>query len=151
MLLVSACGIVTLVVRRDARVAGAALTLIPWVFGYALAAEPWTEPSGAPIRTTIVQGGVPQDRKWVRDQFVPTLNLYRDAMLDATDTERSPWYIVRSDDKRAARLNCITHLLSQIPYKTHTPEKVKLPDRDKDDAYDDVKSVKNRRFIPEIF
>ena len=41
----------------------------------------------------------------------------RDAMLEATDTEHAPWYIVRSDDKKRARLNCIAHILSQIPYK----------------------------------
>jgi hypothetical protein len=39
------------------------------------------------------------------------------AMLDATDTEQSPWNIVRSDDKKRARLNCISHLISQIPYE----------------------------------
>ena len=42
----------------------------------------------------------------------------RDLMLDATDTEHAPWYIVRSDDKRRARLNCIAHILRLIPYET---------------------------------
>ena len=53
----------------------------------------------------------------------------RDMMLEATDTEFAPWYIVRSDDKRRARLNCIRHLLSLIPYKKVPREKVKLPKR----------------------
>ena len=50
----------------------------------------------------------------------------RDMMLEATDTEHSPWYILRSDDKKRARLNCIAHLLSLIPYKELPTEEVKL-------------------------
>ena len=53
----------------------------------------------------------------------------RDMMLDATDTEHAPWYILRSDDKKRARLNCIAHLLKQIPYEEVPREKVKLPKR----------------------
>ncbi len=53
----------------------------------------------------------------------------RDAMLDATDTDFSPWNIVNSDDKKRARLNIISHLLSQIPYKKLKREKVTLPER----------------------
>jgi len=75
----------------------------------------------------------------------------RDQMMEATDTEQAPWHIIRSDDKRAARLNCISHFLGQIPYKKHTPEKVALPERDESDAYDDADSMKERRYIPEIF
>jgi polyphosphate kinase 2 (PPK2 family) len=44
-------------------------------------------------------------------------SMARDRMLDATDTEHAPWHIVRSDNKKRARLNCIAHLLSQIPYQ----------------------------------
>jgi polyphosphate kinase 2 len=73
----------------------------------------------------------------------------RDQMMDATDTEYAPWHIVRSDDKRSARLNCISHFLSQIPYKKHTPDKVTLPERDEADAYDDAASMKERRYIPD--
>ena len=51
----------------------------------------------------------------------------RDMMLEATDTKHAPWYIVRSDDKRRARLNCIAHILAQIPYKKVDRAKVKLP------------------------
>ena len=75
----------------------------------------------------------------------------RDIMLDATDTDKSPWYIVRSDDKRAARLNCISHFLSQIPYQKHSEKKVVLPDLDETNAYDDEKTMTERRYIPEIF
>ena len=72
----------------------------------------------------------------------------RDMMLEATDTEFAPWYIVPSDDKRRARLNCISHMLSLIPYKKVPREKVKLPKRSKQGAYDDEAALKGRRFVP---
>jgi polyphosphate kinase 2 (PPK2 family) len=72
----------------------------------------------------------------------------RDAMLTATDTEYAPWYIVHSDDKKRARLNCISHLLSLIPYKDPQLEEVKLGRRKLKDKYDDEASLKGRRFIP---
>src|SRR5262245_61285683 len=75
----------------------------------------------------------------------------RDMMLEATDTDFAPWHIVRSDDKKRARLNCISHLLSIIPYKEVPREKVKLPDRSKKSAYDDEATLQNRRFIPEKY
>ena len=75
----------------------------------------------------------------------------RDKMLEATDTKHAPWYILRSDDKRRARLNCITHLLEQIPYKKVPREKVKLPKRAMKRAYDDEASLKGRKFVPERY
>jgi polyphosphate kinase 2 len=75
----------------------------------------------------------------------------RDMMLDATDTEEAPWSIVRSDDKRKARLNCISHLLSQIPYKDAPRDKVELPRRSKKGKYDDQATLEGRRFVPEIY
>ena len=72
----------------------------------------------------------------------------RDMMLEATDTEFAPWYIVPSDDKRRARLNCISHLLSLIPYKKVSRKKVKLPKRSKQGVYDDEATLKIRRFVP---
>jgi hypothetical protein len=72
-------------------------------------------------------------------------------MLDATDTEHAPWYIVRSDDKKRARLNCISHLLSLIPHKKIPRKKVKLPKRSSKHAYDDQASLKGRRFVPEKY
>jgi polyphosphate kinase 2 len=74
----------------------------------------------------------------------------RDKMLEATDTKYAPWHIVRSDNKRAARLNCISHLLSLIPYRKVPRDKVELPKRKKKDAYNDLASLKGRRFIPEV-
>jgi polyphosphate kinase 2 len=73
----------------------------------------------------------------------------RDIMLKKTDTRFAPWHIVRSDDKRAARLNTIAHLLSRIPYKKLPREKVKLPGRSSKRAYDDDKSIARRRFVRE--
>ena len=56
-------------------------------------------------------------------------------MFAATDTALAPWYVARSDDKKRARLNIITHLLGKIPYKKAPREKVKLPERQKDHHY----------------
>ena len=75
----------------------------------------------------------------------------RDLMLDATDSEHAPWYIVRSDDKKRARLNCISHLLSLIPYKKIPREKVKLPKRSSKHAYDDQASLQDRKFVLEKY
>jgi polyphosphate kinase 2 len=63
----------------------------------------------------------------------------RDEMFTATDTGFAPWYVARSDDKKRARLNIITHLLSQIPYKAPKRDKVKLPARQKPGQYKDPK------------
>ncbi len=72
-------------------------------------------------------------------------------MLKATDTKRAPWHILRSDDKKRARLNCLRHILDLIPYTTISREKVKLPDREMKHAYDDTASLKGRKFVPEIY
>jgi polyphosphate kinase 2 len=71
----------------------------------------------------------------------------RDLMFEATDTEFAPWYVVPSDDKRRARLNCISHLLGLIPYKQLPRKKVKLPERSMKDAYDDQAALEGRRFV----
>jgi polyphosphate kinase 2 len=63
----------------------------------------------------------------------------RDEMFKATDTDFAPWYVARSDDKRRARLNIISHLLSRIPYKSAPREKVKLPKRQKPHGYREPK------------
>ena len=75
----------------------------------------------------------------------------RDLMLDATDTKHAPWYVVRTDDKRRGRLNCISHLLAQIPYKKLRKDKVKLPKRSTKDKYDDQTSLKGRRFVAQHY
>jgi polyphosphate kinase 2 (PPK2 family) len=75
----------------------------------------------------------------------------RDLMLKKTDTKAAPWFIVRSDDKRAARLNVISHLLKRIPYKKLSPDKVKLPKRSTKGAYDDDATIARRRFVAERY
>ena len=75
----------------------------------------------------------------------------RDAMLEATDTKIAPWYIVRSDKKKPARLNTIAHLLKSIDYKELPHKKVKLPARSNKGAYDDEKTIAKRRFIEERY
>jgi polyphosphate kinase 2 len=75
----------------------------------------------------------------------------RDMMLEATDTEDAPWYIVRSDDKRRARLNCIAHLLSLIPYKDVPRDKIKLRKRSDKGEYNDQAPLKGRNFVPEKY
>jgi polyphosphate kinase len=75
----------------------------------------------------------------------------RDLMLKATDTKWAPWYILPSDDKKRARLNCIHHILSLIPYKKVPHEKIKLPKRSDKGAYDDQATLKGRRFVREKF
>jgi polyphosphate kinase 2 len=72
----------------------------------------------------------------------------RDLMLKATDSRHAPWYVLRSDDKKSARLNCIRHLLSQIPYKKLPREKIKLPKRSMKHAYDDQASIARHKFVP---
>ena len=75
----------------------------------------------------------------------------RDLMMEATDTKWAPWYILHSDDKKRARLNCISHLLSLIPYKKLPRKKVRLPDRSKKGAYNDQSTLKDRHFVPEKY
>jgi polyphosphate kinase len=75
----------------------------------------------------------------------------RDQMLEATDSKDAPWYVARSDDKKRARLNCIAHLLSLIPYKRIPRKKVKLPRRSKKRAYDDQATLQGRRFVREKY
>ena len=71
----------------------------------------------------------------------------RDIMFEATDTKFAPWCIVPSDDKRRARLNCISHLLGLIPYKKLPRKKVKVPERSMKDAYNDQEALQGRQFV----
>jgi len=75
----------------------------------------------------------------------------RDKMLEATDTKWAPWHLIRSDDKKRARLNCISFLLKVIPYKKLDRPEIKLPERSMKDAYDDQATLKKRRFVPEKY
>jgi polyphosphate kinase 2 len=75
----------------------------------------------------------------------------RDRMLKATDTKHAPWHILRSDDKKTARLNAIAHILAQIPYKRQQSPKVRLPDRSNKGSYDDQKSLKRFKFVKDRY
>jgi polyphosphate kinase len=88
---------------------------------------------------------LPSREKWYE------YSVARDRMLEATDTKHAPWHLVRSDDKKRARLNCISHLLTQIPYKELPREKLKIPKRSKKGAYDDYATLKNRNFVRELY
>jgi polyphosphate kinase 2 len=99
-----------------------------------------------PLRTWKLSAmDLPSRAKWYE------YSRARDAMLKATDTKLSPWHIVRSDDKKRARLNTIAHLLKLIPYKKVDRPKVKLPNRSKKHAYDDEASLARRRFVPAVY
>ncbi len=74
----------------------------------------------------------------------------KDRMFAYTDIKQAPWYVVNAEEKARARLNCISHLLSKIPYEDLTPEPVKLPLRQKDGSY--VRPpVEDQTFIPEVY
>jgi polyphosphate kinase 2 len=88
---------------------------------------------------------LPSRAKWYE------YSLARDQMLKATDTKLAPWRILRSDDKKRARLNCITQLLELIPHKKLKREKIKLPERETKHAYNDEASLKGRKFVPQIY
>jgi polyphosphate kinase 2 len=75
----------------------------------------------------------------------------RDMMLKATDTKHAPWYILPSDDKKRARLNCIRHLLSVLPYKKLPRENIKLPKRSTKHEYDDEATLRGRKFVEEHY
>ena len=72
----------------------------------------------------------------------------KDAMFDATDTKHAPWWTIDSDDKRAARLNAINHMLSQVPYESTEPEPVKIPDRPAA-KHESRPPVDSQRFVPD--
>jgi polyphosphate kinase 2 len=75
----------------------------------------------------------------------------RDMMFKTTDTKRCPWYVVPSNDKRRARLNCISQILDLIAYKKAPREKIRLPKRSSKGKYDDLASLKGRNLVPQRF
>jgi polyphosphate kinase 2 len=75
----------------------------------------------------------------------------RDMMLKTTNSKHAPWHVVHSDDKKRARLNCISHILSLIPYKETHHRKVKLPKRSNKGKYNDRASLKGIRLVAERY
>ncbi len=95
-------------------------------------------------RWKISKVDVESREKWVE------YSMAKDKMFSFTDTKQSPWYVVLADDKRRARLNCIDHLLSLIPYEDLTPKPFRLPPLKHDVAY--VRPpVTDQTFIPEKY
>jgi polyphosphate kinase 2 len=77
-------------------------------------------------------------------------SIAKDEMFKYTDIKHAPWYVVEGDEKRRARLNCISHLLSMIPYKDLTPEKIKLPPRQENKGY--IRPpIDSQTFVPEVY
>lgn len=75
----------------------------------------------------------------------------KDEMFSYTDIKQSPWHVVEADDKKKARLNCIHHLLSMIPYKDLTPKPIKLPPRKKEDSNYVRPPITDQTFVPEVY
>jgi polyphosphate kinase 2 len=95
-------------------------------------------------RWKISQMDIESRDKWVE------YSMAKDKMFSFTDTKQSPWFVVPADDKRRARLNCISHLLSMIPYKDLTPKPFKLPPLKHNTAY--VRPpVTDQTFVPEKY
>jgi polyphosphate kinase 2 (PPK2 family) len=74
----------------------------------------------------------------------------KDEMFEHSDTDESPWYVVEGDDKQRTRLNCISHLLSMIPYKNVLPEVQQLPPRQSDNGYERPEKAA-QRLVPEVY
>jgi polyphosphate kinase 2 len=74
----------------------------------------------------------------------------KDKMFAETDTKLSPWYVVNADDKRRARLNCIAHLLSRVPYNDLKPVEIPLPAHQLDGGYKRP-SLAEQRFVPDLY
>ena len=90
----------------------------------------------------------PMDLK-AREKWVE-FSRAKDEMFAHTDIKQAPWYVVQADDKKRARLNCITHLLSKVPYEDLTPKPIKLPPRGPDQGY--VRPpMSDQTFVPEVF
>ena len=91
----------------------------------------------------------PTDLESVRRWY--EYSIARDAMFAATDTDFAPWHIVKSNEKRRARLNCIRHLLDLIPYEDVPIDTVEIPACDMTHAYDDEQTLADRRFVPDYY
>ena len=75
----------------------------------------------------------------------------RDLMFKATNSKHAPWHVIRSDDKRRARLNCIAHLLNSIPYKRIRKDEIKLPKRSNKGRYNDQLGLRAMKFVEERY
>ena len=134
------------------------------------AAERWIVDSGIIlIKTWLEVGKAEQDRRFkariqdpLRQWKLTAMDVQsysrwydysraRDLMLEATDREHAPWHILRSDDKKRARLNGISHILSLIPYEKIERAHVELPKRSSKHKYDDQAPLAGRSFVPQRY
>ncbi len=76
-------------------------------------------------------------------------SMAKDTTFQFTDIKQAPWYVVPSDDKRRARLNCISHILSQIPYEDVVPEPIEIPQRE--DAAYIRPPMREQTFVPQLY
>lgn len=90
-LMLSASAALALVVAPRQRAALALVAVLPWIGGAALQQIGWTAPAGPALTTTVVQGGVSQDQKWLPEQFNPTIALYRDSLARHRDSDLVVW------------------------------------------------------------
>jgi polyphosphate kinase 2 len=74
----------------------------------------------------------------------------KDVMFEHTDLKRTPWFVVNADKKKQARLNCIRHLLDQVPYQDMKPVEIEVPPRQSDTDYKRPK-MSSQRFVPEVY
>jgi polyphosphate kinase 2 len=74
----------------------------------------------------------------------------KDEMFQHTDLKNTPWFVVNADDKKRARLNCIHHLLDQIPYRDMRPVEIEVPPRQVNDEYKRPK-MSSQNFVPEVY
>ena len=102
--------LVALVSDGRLQVTAAVVAILPWLGGALLLHHSWTDPAGPAVRTTIVQGGVSQDRKWLREQFWPTLNLYRSSI----DAHRSSELIIWPEVAIPASIDQIEEYLNEV-------------------------------------
>jgi len=83
--------LVAFVVEKKLRLVAATIALVPWLAGALIGNIEWTDKAGPAMRVTIVQGGISQDRKWLPEQFTPTLNLYRESISANPDSDLIIW------------------------------------------------------------
>ena len=92
MLVLSASAVlISILLRGGQRWIAVGIVFLPWIAGAALTTVEWTTPAGAAIRTSILQAGIPQDRKWLQEEYQPTKDFYRDATLSVADSELVIW------------------------------------------------------------
>jgi apolipoprotein N-acyltransferase len=111
MLMFSTAAILVAVMTKGKeRLIAAPLIVLPWIIGGILGAITWTEPYGDAVKTTIIQGGIAQDQKWLREQRQPTLDFYRSSTLSVPESDLVVWpevAIPARDDQVASYLDLI--------------------------------------------